>query len=401
MFRHILKLMWNKKRLNGLIILEIAISFLVVFAVTSVGVHYGLLYLHPLGFEYENTWGIRMHSGGPWEPEDALVVKQAMRVVGELDPVEDVAGMNIAPFRNSVWSSTVHNGDRTTQAMFNRATDGLAEMIGLQVVEGRWFGPEDDGLDWVPVVIDEQLREELFGDEDPLGKDISEPEDDLEPFHPKDTERRVVGVIADFRQRGELHPLRPYAFARYELGGPNERHMNSIHIKVRPGTTAAFEEELLDTLQAVAPTWEFSVKPWSDAREQMIEGLLTPLMVMATIAAFLMLMVGLGLLGVLWQNVARRTQEIGLRRAMGAAARRIHNQITGELLIIASFGVVGGALVAVQFPIVGASQFFTWETSIWSLGVSVVLIYLLAFVCALYPSWFATRIEPADALHYE
>ena len=140
MFRHILKLMWNKKRLNGLIILEIAISFLVVFAVTSVGVHYGLLYLHPLGFEYENTWSIRMDSGGPWEPENALVVKQAMRVVGELDPVEDVAGMNIAPFRNSVWSSTVHNGDRTTQAMFNCATDGLAEMIGLQVVEGRWFG---------------------------------------------------------------------------------------------------------------------------------------------------------------------------------------------------------------------------------------------------------------------
>ena len=120
MFRHILKLIWNKKRMNGLIILEIFISFLVVFAVTSVCVHYALLYRHPLGFSYERVWALRMEPGGPWQAEDALVVDQAMRVIRELDPVEAIVGLDIAPFRSSTWTSTVKYRDRTISQGFSQ-----------------------------------------------------------------------------------------------------------------------------------------------------------------------------------------------------------------------------------------------------------------------------------------
>ena len=400
MFRHILKLIWNKKRMNALIILEVFISFLVVFAVTSVCVHYALLYRHPLGFSYERVWALRMDPGGPWQAEDALVVDQAMRVIRELDPVEAIAGLDIAPFRSSTWTSTVKYRDRTVSPMFNRATDGLAELIGLELIEGRWFGPQDDGLAWNAVVIDRQLRDELFGDDPALGQDISGRDPD-DPEESEADERRVVGVLEDFRQKGELHPLRPYVFVRYRMGQPNERDMNTLHVKVREGTTAAFEEQLLQTLQAVAPTWEFQIKPWAHARESMLESQLTPVLVTSVVTGFLMLMVALGLLGVLWQNVTRRTAEMGLRRAMGAAVGRIRNQIAGELLMITTLGVGVGVLVAVQFPLLGVAGFTDWVTSAWSLTASVVLIYLLALVCALYPSWLATRIEPADALHYE
>ena len=306
MFRHILKLMWNKKRINGLIMLEIFFSFLVVFAVTSVGARYALLYRHDLGFSYEDIWAIRMESGGPWEAEYALVVEQAMRVVEVLDPVEDLAFMNIAPFRSSVWTSSVRYRDKTVSSMFNYATDGLADLVGLELIEGRWFGPEDDGAVWTPVVISRQLRDELFGDESPLGKDISG-RDREDPEESEADERRVVGVITDFRQKGELHRLRPYAFARYRLGVPQEADMNTLHIKVREGTTAGFEEQLLEVLDGVAPTWQFDIKRWEDERDRSIDALLTPLLIMGIVAGFLMLMVALGLLGVLWQNVAQRT----------------------------------------------------------------------------------------------
>jgi len=400
MLRHILKLIWNKKRMNSLIILEIFISFLVVFAVTSVCVHYALLYRHSLGFSYEDIWAIRMEPGGPWQAEDALIVDQAMRVIGDLDPVESIAGLDIAPFRGSTWTSTVKYRDRKVSSMFNHATDGLAELIGLELVEGRWFGAQDDGLAWRAVVIDRQLRDELFGDDPALGQDISGRDPD-DPEQSEADESRVVGVIEDFRQKGELHRLRPYVFARYRMGQPNDREMNTLHVKVREGTTAAFEEELLQSLQAVAPTWKVQVKPWAHARQSMLESQLTPVLVMSIVAGFLMLMVALGLLGVLWQNLTRRTAEIGLRRAMGAAVGQIRNQIAGELLMITTLGVGAGVLVAVQFPLLGVAGFTEWATSAWSLTVSVVLIYLLALGCTLYPSWLATRVEPADALHYE
>ena len=139
MFRHILKLIWNKKKMNGLIILEIFISFLVMFAVTSAGMHYALLYGHPLGFTYEEIWAIRMESGGPWQAEDTLIMNQAMRVIAELDAVEGIAALDIAPFRSSTWTSTAKYGDRIVDPMFNRASDGLAELIGLELI--RRAGP--------------------------------------------------------------------------------------------------------------------------------------------------------------------------------------------------------------------------------------------------------------------
>ena len=67
------------------------------------------------------------------------------------------------------------------------------------------------------------------------------------------------------------------------------------------------------------------------------------MLAVGVVAGFLMLMVALGLTGVLWQNVTQRTREIGLRRAKGATARRIHRQILGELLVMTTLALAAGA----------------------------------------------------------
>jgi putative ABC transport system permease protein len=114
-----------------------------------------------------------------------------------------------------------------------------------------------------------------------------------------------------------------------------------------------------------------------------------------------MLMVGLGLVGVLWQSVTQRTKEIGLRRAKGATAGDIYIQILGEIFIITSMGLIAGLLVVVQFPLLNLLGFLSGKVYIASIVVSMALIYLLTFVCGLYPSHLATKVHPAEALHYE
>jgi putative ABC transport system permease protein len=112
-------------------------------------------------------------------------------------------------------------------------------------------------------------------------------------------------------------------------------------------------------------------------------------------------MVGLGLTGVLWLNVTQRTKEIGLRRAKGATRRRIYKQILGELFIVTTIGLLVGVLVVVQFPLLDLMGFASPEVYTASIFISLGLIYLLTTVCGLYPSLLATRVHPAEALHYE
>ncbi len=115
-----------------------------------------------------------------------------------------------------------------------------------------------------------------------------------------------------------------------------------------------------------------------------------------------MLMVGLGLIGVLWQNLLQRTREVGLRRAVGAARGDIHRQVLSELLMLASFGmlfgVAGGGAAAAARRGRASSGHRRWPAgSCWRR----LAIYLLAALCAFYPSLQVSRTQPADALRYE
>jgi putative ABC transport system permease protein len=195
--------------------------------------------------------------------------------------------------------------------------------------------------------------------------------------------------------------LTNYMFERKRLDDPKQRPPRNLLIKVRPGTTAAFEEKLDKRMQAVAKDWSFDIEPLEQKRETALKILLAPMIALGIVAGFLMLMVGLGLVGVLWQNVTQRTREIGLRRAKGATIEKIHTQILGELFILTSFGLLIGVIVVVQFPLLDLISFINAKVFAFSLIVSLALIYALTLLAGLYPSWMATNVQPAEALHYE
>jgi putative ABC transport system permease protein len=153
------------------------------------------------------------------------------------------------------------------------------------------------------------------------------------------------------------------------------------------------------------------VKSLETLRQEYLKDKITPLILFSIMAGFLLLMSGLGLLGVLWMSVTRRTQEIGLRRAQGATAAAIHRQLLAEVLLIASIGIGQGCIILLLIM-----PFLRVITSIPGLAVvpsagagvvasgimiSALLVFGIASICALYPAYLATRIQPAEALHYE
>jgi len=272
----------------------------------------------------------------------------------------------------------------------NEVSDGFKDVMNLRIVRGRWFEPADDSISWKPVVVNEKFARMAFGDQDPVGMDISDK-----------PQTRIVGVISEFRKDGEYSNPMPYALFRRSLDRPASDILRTIVIKVRAGTPGSFEEQLMSALNGVAKEWAFEIQPLEEIREAKLKSTALGVQVLALVDVCLMTMVVLGLVGVLWQSVTLRRLEIGLRRAQGATAADIYLQILGELFFITTMGLLPGILLLIQFPLLNMIGDLKTSVYFYSIAISVVLTYLLTFVCGLYPGWLATRIRPAEALHYE
>ena len=415
MTRHLLRLIWNRKRQNFLLTLEIFFSFLTLFGVVLFAVHYAYNARQPLGFDIDRLWDITVDRK---EPDTDPAVKarhretyrQLLVALREMPEVEIVAAAFTGPYANSNWGSRTRlSGGRKVDYGVNSVTDDYLEQLHIPLVAGRWFSREDDAATWTPVVVNRRLAREIFGDANPVGQIIVEERDpNGPPADPGDKPdiKRVIGVVDEFRQNGELSSIGNYMFFRLRLDGPDPKAAlpERLFVRLRPGTTAAFEETLVKRAMAVADAWSFEVQPLDVMREDKLRQYTIPLVVVGTIAAFLLLMVALGLTGVVWQSVTQRIREFGLRRAKGATIHNVRTQVLVEMVIMTSIALVAGVLLVAQLPLLPLpSDLRVVPAAVFvaSIAISVAAIYLLTLACGWYPSRLATKIQPAEALHYE
>jgi putative ABC transport system permease protein len=390
MIRHLLVLVWNRRRASLLLMIEIWVAFLMLVAVSTLAAHFIGEYRQPLGFSFRDVWtvSVRRERGARVE---AAQIQEVFSAASALPQVEAVAGMNIIPFASSRSTSRFERRDYSVSSV----TDTVPAVMGVTVVHGRWFGKEDDGASDRPVVVNERFARAHFGTANAVGRRFDQGGKVV---------RRVVGVVRAYRQDGELgvpgEPL-DFAFERLRLDGADAQMPDHLMVKLRPGTTAEFEERLMAALHGAARSWSFKITPLEDLRREQWKKLLTPLIAIALIAGFFMMMVALGLTGVVWQSVTRRTREIGLRRAQGATAGHIRRQLVGELVLMASLAMAAGGVVVAHFPALHAVEWLSGRTYLAGFAISVAAIYFLVVVCGSYPARLATRIQPFEALRYE
>jgi putative ABC transport system permease protein len=401
MIRHLLKLVWRRKRATGLIMVEIFLSFLVVFVVATLGLYFAGNYRGPLGYDWRDVWLVRVEPNVELESKESLAafrddLERLVREIRGLPQVATASAISLVPYDDHRWDWTQDLEDgRKVSFDVNHATIAVPDVLRMHVDRGRWFEEGDAALNWEPVVVNASLAREIFGPQDPLGQGLA--------FKDRaGKEMRVVGVIADFRKEGELEARTNYLFRPLTGGLSPQVQIRNILVRLNDGTPAVFEETLVRRLEALAPTWTFETKTLEEMRDAYLRKSIVPLLFIGTIAGFLMLMVALGLTGVLWQNVTQRRQEIGLRRAVGAAARRIHRQVLMELMLMTSLAVLVGMLLVVQLPALRLDMIRIGPGLITAGAlVAAALVYLLAALCGWYPAWLATRIHPVEALHYE
>jgi putative ABC transport system permease protein len=385
-------MVWNRKRVNGLLMIEIFVSFIVLFVVLTGATYYVTNYRKPLGYAIDRVWTVQVHSRLPRKGFNAVLGEglRKLRVVMRDQPeIESVGWMSAAPYANSTSiHSTKFNGV-PVEAEVNNASDAIRQVLGVPMTAGRWFTEEDNASNFDPVVVNEELAHTLYGAENPLGKQSL------------DSNSRIVGVMKDFRKDGELSGTVNYQISRFRLEDTTDLRYGGFVIKLREGTTAAFQGRLISVLESVQKGWSFDIETLSAARESNLKVRLAPLITGGVIAVFLLAMVALGLVGVLWQNVSQRTKEIGLRRALGGTASNVSRQIHGEQVVITTLGVAAGTILMMQLPLLDLIGFITPGVYLTSLALSLGIMYGTTYLCSLFPGWLAMAVQPADALHYE
>ncbi len=399
MLRHLFTLIWNRKQANALLITELLLSFLVLFGLGSLVAVVGLAMRQPPGFAYDNVWELRlMTNNDRHSPTEILgrLLPQLRAVPG----VQEVSlGAFSTPFSSYIMDTNVRTGARPPVAgVVVQADDRLGPLLEMELPEGRWFAAGDDASAVPPIIINRELRRELFGAGPALGQlvEVSTARNNNDR-----QEGRVVGVTGSYRPGGDLGPPRPAVFTRVVLPDTASRMVSHLLlVRVRPGSGAALEEQLVRTVALITKTWSTSVISLTDSRAAGLETALAPIWAVGLVCAFLLLNVALGLFGALWQAISQRRAEIGLRRAVGATGPGISRQFVLETLVITTLAVGPGLLLALQFPLLGV---FGLPAPVYAVGMVLALglVYLFAVLCAVQPSWQAAGVLPAAALREE
>jgi putative ABC transport system permease protein len=398
MLRHMLKLIWKRKSRNMMLSLEILLAFLVVFAIAAFGLRYAQLYQMPTGHAWRDRWTVSIRAAQDL-PNDAAIFDSLKRGLLDLPEVESVAFSSFGTYEMSRWTEeyTLPDGSNKLTIDGMGVSDDYFKTMGMTLAAGRWFSTVDDAADAAPVIINQRLADKYYPGKSAVGQLF------ILPAHEKQPEQRyrVTGVVQDFRSHGELMDPVYFMLPRY-IPGVGKDAANSIALKVRPGTPRIFESRLNARLKQIRSDWNYVITPLPEGRKSMLSTQTIPLVILAVIAAFLLVMVAFGLFGVLWQNTTQRIPEIGLRRALGADAGHIYRQIIAEQMLLSSGAILIAMVLLVQLPLTGVfGESLNWPVFVAATVLSAGVIYLLSLLCSLYPGWRAARLSPTQALHYE
>lgn len=387
---HLFKLMWNRRKMNFLMIVEIFISFIVIFVLAQSLVKFAIYYNEPLGFNYKDVWNLEININN-LNDEDARsemeLIKNELRAYLEI--INFSEAFNI-PYASGSIQTVLELENKTITTNMLLADDNYADVLEIAMIEGRWFDEQDNASNYDPVVINKKLKEAFFGNDEAVGKFLEQ----------KENKRMVIGVIDQIKKKGELNDYGEIIFKRINPINPESWIGQNILMKMKPGTSIDFEEQLLRRLTNVSRNFTLEIVQMEKMRERFFAKYASIAYIFAFISLFLVINVALGLFGILWYNINFRKSEIGIRRSFGSTAKNIYTQIIGETIVLSTFSLILGSFIVFQFKIF-ISGWLRNDIFYISYFISILVIYLITAVCAFYPSKLAAALEPAKALHDE
>lgn len=385
MITHILKLIWNKKGSNALMILEIFLSFLVLFFVLAY-VFFNLEKTNaPLGFETEDRWQVMLDNVEDLDSVSLLNTVESLEsnllAMEEIEAVSFTA--SIAPFSGSRWTSGNDENGFNFSSFIVPADHMLDDALDVKLVEGRWFEEDDVNAAITPIIMTKAFMDEYYD-----GKSMVDSTFLFEGIN------KIIGVVEAYKYIGEFADIKPTMFVFRE---PVE-NTGSILLKMKAGTPTAFEETLSAVVNTTTKKTGNIIQNLEKVRKEDSRENWMIFIALLSVCGFLCVNVALGLFGVLWYNINKRKSEIGLRQALGAHGTDITKQFIIEVLLITIIALLIGIFFAIQVPLLQLTEYPN-KMFYKAIVYASLIIMTLVLLCALFPSFQAAKITPATSLH--
>ena len=282
-----------------------------------------------------------------------------------------------------------------TGGIFFHASVNFFHTMGTPLLKGRDSEPRDFQPSAPPVaIVSESLARPFFGNDNPLGMRCS----NFEDIPPRWVE--VIGVAKDTKYENLRAPAQRVIYLPYTW--PHPEPEMSIAVRARTDM-ATLSPALRREVRAANP--EFAVQRIT-TQSKLVNDTLVRERLLATVGGFFgvlaLLMAAIGLYGIMSYTVVQRTQEIGIRMALGATRHEVLGMILRESLLVVAAGTIVGAAAALAAARLISTLLFGVSAQDPATAVIVVCVLVAAALAAAFiPARRAAQTEPIVALHYD